>query len=483
MSWLIENFWAVGLVVVDIAAASVATAHVLLHKREPRAATGWLGLIWLSPLLGCLAYLCFGINRISRKAVALDLQDRWQHPHYEPLTDNDRQQQQEFLEQYPYYAQAAGLVHQLTGRPALPGNQVSALVDGDEAYPAMLQAIDGAERSITLLSYIFDNDRAGAAFLERLLAARKRGVEIRVLIDDVGSRYSRPHMIGQLQQAGLTAAGFLPTRVPRMFKYANLRNHRKLLVVDGKTGFTGGTNIREGHWLSLEPAAPVQCLHFQFDGPVVAQLQEVFAIDWAFATGESLDGDLWFPTIARGGEVWARGIASGPDEDLDKMSLTILGALSVAKESIRIFTPYFLPDQPIMQALSTAALRGVDVRIVLPAENNVRLVDWASRAVLPYLAQRGCRIYFSPPPFDHTKLFLVDHMWALVGSTNWDPRSLRLNFEFNVECYSQTLGAQLHAIAERRLSQAEERGEQALLQRSLPVRLRDGFARLFSPYL
>ena len=158
------------------------------------------------------------------------------------------------------------MMEKLTDRAALPGNRVELLLDGDQAYPAMWQAIDQAEHTITLLSYIFDSDRAGLAFVERLRAAKKRGVEIRVLVDDVGSRYSRPTILKELQAAGITAATFLPTRVPRMFKYANLRNHRKILVVDGRIGFTGGTNIREGHWLELTPAVPCNASIFDFRG-------------------------------------------------------------------------------------------------------------------------------------------------------------------------------------------------------------------------
>ncbi len=483
MSWTFGDLWPYLIAAIGLVASVVATIHVLLHKREPRAAIGWVALIWLSPLIGCALYFCFGINRITRRAVSLGLQDRWRHPRDVRLAEADVAQQQEFAAQHPTHADLAILVGRLTGRAAVPGNSVKALLNGDQAYPAMLEAIDGAERSITLLSYIFDNDRAGQAFLERLVAASRRGVEVRILIDGVGSRYSRPSMIGQLRAAGLRAEAFLPTRVPRLFHYANLRNHRKILVVDGRIGFTGGTNIREGHWLSLAPASPVRCLHFRFEGPVVSHLQEVFALDWAFATGESLGGETWFAPMARAGDIWARGISDGPDEDLDKMPLTILGALAAARRTVHIVTPYFLPEQSIIQALNAAALRGINVHALLPSENNVPLVHWACHAVLPHLLERGCRVYLSPPPFDHTKLLLVDGIWSLVGSTNWDARSLRLNFEFNVECYSLKLGAELESIVTSRIDASRELTLEEFHRRKMALRLRDGFARLLSPYL
>jgi cardiolipin synthase len=271
--------------------------------------------------------------------------------------------------------------------------------------------------------------------------------------------------------------------VPRLQKYANLRNHRKILVVDGKIGFTGGTNIREGHCLQLNPAYPVKCLHFQLDGPVVAHLQEVFAQDWAFVTGEILDGDIWFPVIARMGRVWARGIEHGPDEHFECMANIIAAALASARQRIRILTPYFLPNASLIQALNVAALRGVQVQVYLPSENNVALVQWACTAQLWQLLEKGIEIYYTVPPFDHTKLFIVDDVWTLIGSTNWDPRSLRLNFEFNVECYDAELAGQLNAMADRRAESAHRLTLQEVNNRSFFLRLRDGLARLFTPYL
>ncbi len=481
LSW--TEIWVYSLTILDIVLAVWETVHAVLHKRDSRAAVGWVGLAWLSPFVGCFLYFCFGVNRIERKATSLRLMGRWHHPRYTTLLAKEVAQYKAFKSQYPTHADLEVLVQHLTGRPTFPGNSVRALYDGDQAYQSMFEAIDSAEHSIALMSYIFDDDRAGQAFRERLITAKERGVEIRILIDDVGSRYSRPNMVAQLKKDGFRVSSFMPTRVPRMFKYANLRNHRKILVVDGHIGFTGGTNIREGHWLSLSPDSPVSCMHFRFEGPVVENLQEVFALDWTFATGEFLEGELWFPKIERAGEIWARGISGGPDEHLDKLPLTIIGALTAARRSIHIVTPYFLPEQSIVQALKTAALRGMDVRIIMPSENNIPAVHWAACTELPYLMDRGCRVYLSPPPFDHTKLLLVDSIWSLVGSTNWDPRSLRLNFEFNVECYSPKLGEELETFVTKRLAASRELTAKELRDQPLPIRFRNGVARLFAPYL
>jgi cardiolipin synthase len=308
-------------------------------------------------------------------------------------------------------------------------------------------------------------------------------VAVRVLIDATGTRYSWPSILGTLKREGIPFARFLRTFPLRRLLEMNLRNHRKILVVDGRIGFTGGMNLRVGHWLAKQSRYPVRDLHFQIQGPVVAHLQEAFADDWFFTTDEALRGDPWFPTVESCGTVIARGIADGPDEDFDKMRWTILGALAAAQKSARIATPYFLPDPTIVAALNLAAMRGVAVDIMLPAKSNLPFVQWASTAHWWQVLERGCRIWLSPPPFDHSKLFVVDDCWSLVGSTNWDPRSLRLNFEFNVECYNPELARSLAGWFDEQLRQSRQTTLAEVDARSLPVRLRDGVARLLTPFL
>ncbi len=216
---------------------------------------------------------------------------------------------------------------------------------------------------------------------------------------------------------------------------------------------------------------------------MVADLVRTFADDWRFTTGEPLEGEGWEPADAGLGPVWARGIPDGPDEDLDKLRLTFLGALAEARDRVVVVSPYFLPGRALVTALNVAALRGVQVDVVIPDESNLSLVTWATRAQLWQLAEHGVNLWATPPPFDHAKLMVVDGVWSLLGSANWDPRSLRLNFEFGVECYDETLAAQVLALAEQRIAKARRVTLAELDGRPLPVRLRDGVARLFSPYL
>jgi cardiolipin synthase len=304
----------------------------------------------------------------------------------------------------------------------------------------MVQAIDEATRSVALSTYIFNDDPAGAIFIDVLRRAVARGVMVRVLVDDIGSRYDLPSIIGPLRRAGVPVARFLPTLAPGWMPYLNLRNHRKILVVDDRLGFTGGLNIAADYFHRLGPRWPKRDLHFRIEGPVVAHLRETFSDDWAFCTGELLSGADWFPPLDGAGDILARGIADGPDDDLGRLHLTFLGALAGARSSVTVVTPYFLPDLALISAPNVAAMRGIRVDILLPEKNNLRMVQWASTAALWQVLERGCRVWASAPPFDHTKLLIVDGIWAMVGSVNWDARSLRLNFEFNVECYGRGLG-------------------------------------------
>jgi cardiolipin synthase len=479
-----DAYGTVGIVVLvtaGFAAAAIASGHAILRKADVRAAIGWVGLIWMVPLVGPALYGLLGVNRISRRASHLRRR-RPQSPPRLPAAD-ERPSACLTAPESRHLAPVAGLLDAVTPAPLVFGNRITPYERAEDAFAAMLAAVRDARRTVGMASYIFDNDAAGRRFADALVEACRRGIAVRVLIDGVGARYSYPPITASLRRRGVAVAEFLPTFVPLHLPYANLRNHRKILVVDGLVGFTGGMNVRSGYFRDGPSRESVRDLHFRVEGPVVVQLADAFAEDWAFTTREVLDGDGWFAEPEPVGGTAARAIASGPDEEIERIRWAILAALSQARWQVRVVTPYFLPDRLLTTALVMAAVRGVRVEILLPERNNLRLVQWASKAQLGRLLAAGCRVYETPPPFDHAKMMTVDGAWSLIGSANWDERSLRLNFELNLECYDSELATQLDRRIDAKLAVARELTLTAIRGRSLAVKLRDAAAWLFSPYL
>lgn len=462
-----------GLSLLHLLLAVGVTTHVLLYKRETNTSAAWIGLAWLAPILGSVLYLLLGINRVRRRAMSLrgtratdlveDLGDR-------PGRDD-----------HLAHLERAG--HRITSRPAEKGNSVAILRSGDNAYPLMIEAIESSQSSVVLSSYIFRADSAGERFLDALVRAARRGVEVRVLIDGVGGGYFLSSTYHRLRRARVPVARFMHSSLPWRMPFLNLRSHKKILGIDGRIAFAGGLNIGGENLTRAHPAHPVIDTHFRFEGPVVAQLMDVFADDWSFTTGEQLAGDRWYPDLepVNGGHSVARVVTSGPDQDLEKIEFVILEAMACARSSVKIMTPYFLPDERIMTGLALAAYRGVAVDVVLPEHSNHPTLDWGARAQVGPLLTAGCRLWTHPAPFDHSKLMTVDDTWCLVGSSNWDVRSFRLNFELNLEIYDPVLAASIN-----KLISAGEKNRILLDQlhaRSLPVKIRDGAARLMLPYL
>jgi cardiolipin synthase len=457
---------AIGLVL-----AICATVHVLLTKREVASAVGWIGLVWFAPILGATLYLLFGVNRVRRRARLLRPPDgdaagsaAWHAPG--PL---------EGLESL-----ARG-IFRITGRSLQGGTQVGIFQDGDAAYPPMLAAIEAARSSVGLSSYMFRDDLWGGRFIAALAGAERRGVAVRVLIDGVGGGWLNSPAYHRLRREDVPAARFMHSLLPWRMPFFNLRNHKKILVIDGTLAFTGGMNIADENVMATNPKQPVHDLHFRLEGPVVAQLSEAFADDWAFMTGEDLDRAIWLAPIEPRDGPLARAIDSGPDEDLEKIEFAVLEAVSCARSSIAVMTPYFLPDERMITALSLAAMRGVAVDLVIPRQSNHALVDWATRTNIGPLLADGVRIWKSPSPFHHTKLMVVDDAWCLIGSCNWDIRSFRLNFELCTEVYDRDLAKLLTEIMQRARASALTQAE--LNARPLPMRIRDAAARLMLPYL
>jgi cardiolipin synthase len=450
------------------------TGHILVHKRDPGSAVAWIGIAWLSPVLGSLLYALLGVNRVRRRALTMRA-PRVSVPPGPAVTEVRQARDDDYLAMLEYAAE------RITGRPAKSGNAISILRNGDEAYPRMIAHIDAAQQSVALSSYIFRADAAGAPFIEALVRAQRRKVEVRVLIDGVGGGYfwSTTHL--KLRQAAVPVARFLHSPLPWRMPFLNLRSHKKLLGVDGRIAFIGGLNIGAENLIRSQPAHPVLDTHFSLDGPVVAQIIRTFADDWFFVTGERLVGERWFPALGPVGDSVARVVTSGPDQDLEKIELIILQAVGCARSSVKVMTPYFLPDDRIITVLALASMRGVQVDVILPASSNHPTLDWGVRAHIGPLLAAQCRVWTHGAPFDHSKLMTVDGRWGLVGSANWDMRSFRLNFELNVEVYHSALVLQLEQFITQK--QEVRLSAEVLEKVSLPIMLRNNAARLMLPYL
>lgn len=483
MSWrektIVDDLTLLLLLGSVLVAAVWAAGHALLHKRDPRSALVWVTLSLTIPLLGAFSYWMFGINRITRRA------HKW-HKHgsrsdWDELIQSAESTSSPLPSAYRGLLNLEILADRVARTRTSDGNLIRPLINGEQAYPAMLTAIAQARHGIHLSSYIFDGDKAGADFVTALATAAKRGVMVRVIVDAMGEHYSKVTARTALAGSSVDIRHYLP-----LYKgpFINLRNHRKLLLVDGERAFTGGMNIRNNHCImTTAPAQAASDLHFEVQGPVVADLQRIFLKDWYFVSGQLLDGPDYYPQHTPCGTAYVRAIADGPDREFRKLEWIVMGALASARRKVRIMTPYFIPDRPMVTALITAALRGVEVTLILPQLNNLPFVAWASRASYWELIKNGICLLEQPPPFAHTKLLLVDDIWSLIGSANLDTRSFRLNFELNLSIFDQRLTTELTRHFDDILAVSHRISLSEMDSRSLPIKLRDSAARLFSPYL
>lgn len=468
-----------GLIVLffHVVVAPVAIVHALLYKRDYRAALGWIGVSLLFPVLGPLLYFFFGVNRLRRRARELTGSD--EPPAFFGYVSSSAKAPQAADVEDAHYLAIVG--RNTSGTKLEGGNRVEFLRNGDTMYPRLIAAIRGAERYAWISSYIFSGEGIGGDVADALANAARRGVDARVLIDGIGALYTGRSLRRRLRGSGVKFAEFLPPRLFPPSLNLNMRNHRKIAIVDHQTAFFGGLNIDDRHFVeSPRISSPHEDVHFQVHGHSVATFAALFAADWYAATRERLEihGE-----IAEAGDVRMRVIDGGPDESLYRIPMTLLGAASGAKKRIRIMTPYFLPQRELTGALQAAAVRGVQVDILLPEKSNLRYVDWASRHQLWEFLKWGVNVRLESLPFAHSKLFIVDDDYVVGGSANIDPRSLRLNFEVAVEMFDANLANQVHAYFEENWQAARSLSLADVDERSLLARLRDGFFWLFSGYL
>jgi cardiolipin synthase len=492
-SW---SLWLTVSGLLHLAAFVLVLTHCLCSRREPTSALLWIFLTWSFPVIGAFLYVTVGVDRVARKGFAKELRNQellvhrqaredeslplayWQHVHANrggtPGTASGREIDR-------------GLAAILPEYPLLGGNRIRTLVTGEEAYPAMLAAIARAGHHIHCQAYILGHDRVGRQFMDALAERARAGVRVRVLYDRFGSTralftgfFRRYRHVPNLAVAGWTQAKPLK----RQFQI-NLRNHRKILVVDGAAAFTGGMNIHAGN--IDRPGRPaIRDLHFEVAGPIVQELQYSFMCDWYFMTGESPDELLqaaYFPLVENAGSALLRLVNSGPSSQMERLTDAVFMATAAARERIVAMTPYFVPPTDLLRALRTAALRGIDVCLILPKVNNHVYTALACRALYDELLSAGVRIFERRPPFAHAKALLVDDAFALVGSANLDVRSLRLNYETNLAVYDRGFCVSLRAQLDRELAESDRVTPEAWARRPAWHHVLENFSRLMTPVL
>lgn len=485
--------WGAAIHVLLFAAVAL---HVLRHRRRADSTLLWLFIAWSVPVVGTVLYAMFGVDRVPK--------ERWRrHVQRKVRMEGARQALADDVLPEAYWRSVGGapttpadewareldrpLAAMLESFPLLGGNLVTPLLTGDEAFPKMLEAIREARHHIHLQSFIIGNDATGREFMDAVAAKAREGVRVRVLYDRFGSSHA---LWGGLfrkyrKVPNLTLAGWTQSNVFRKQMHLNLRNHRKTLVVDGRIAFMGGVNLNE-YSRSRGAVPAIQDYHFRLLGPIVQELQYSFLRDWHVMTEEDpvqLLSAQHFRRLPAEGKALVRVVNSGPSSDLRVAVDVFFNAVNAARKQVFIITPYFLPSEDLLRALRMAALRGVRVYLVVPEKSNHWYTTWAGRAMYEDLLESGVRIFERAPPFIHAKAMTVDDQLAIVGSSNWDFRSLYSNYETSLAVYDTRMVMHLKLLMSEDLHESREVDLGVFKRRPVLHRYLENACGLLSPLL
>ncbi|MDR0617577.1 MAG: phospholipase D-like domain-containing protein [Endomicrobium sp.] len=471
------NFQSLILAIFYLTLAIGTSIHILLHKDDIKSSIGWIALVFLSPFIGTILYIFLGINRVKRKSLKLkkvtSLNESYSHTLINDIFEN-----------LPInYKQFIMFGHKVYNQNFVFGNFIKPLQNGSQAYPEMIKTIKEAKKEVLISSYVFDYDSETEKFLDAFKIAISNGAEIKVLIDAIGTLsifgLSIEKKLKKIK--GLQYGIFLPLKFPLTLPLVNLRNHRKIMIIDGKTVFFGGMNLSKNNCLINDKKNAIIDITFKINGPAIQQAAEIFEEDWEFVTEKKFNSIAKSIKYTNSKGLAARVIPSGPDKKNNIIELIALGAINAAIKKILIITPYFLPERNILIALEMAAMRGVEVEIILPKIHN-SFISKASEANFLNLINCGVKIFRTLPPFDHSKIFVVDSEWVFVGSANWDVRSFKLNFESNIEIFSKSLAKKLEIIAKEKKEKAILITAEYCKNISILKKLRNNMYRLLTPY-
>jgi cardiolipin synthase len=458
-----------------VAYLAAVSAWIVLQRRAPAATLAWILSLAVLPGLGVAFYLTFGPRRIMRsKRRRLRARAR--------LGDALERASAAAHDTPPAHAlRLAKLGTAADGMPLSSCSRVDLLIDGARTYDALCAAIAAARHHVHLEYYIFVPDAVGERVMDALVERARAGVQVRLLVDAVGSGRLRLRHRARLRAAGVQVARFHRLHLWTVKPLINFRTHRKIVVVDGVVGFTGGINVTVDHDERLNPRA-FRDTHVRLEGLAVRWLQIIFLEDWEYATGRSPTDRAYFPEVDERGDHAVQIVASGPDSEHEPIKSMYFAAITGAERRVLVRTPYLVPDEAMLTALTTSALRGVDVRVMVPRASDSRLVSAAARSYFEVLLRAGVRVYEYLPRMLHAKTLVVDEGFAAVGTANFDNRSFRLNFEVGAVVHGPALAAELAEVFAADLEHAREvkLGDS---RSGFVRRMGESIARLMSPLL
>ncbi len=460
--------------------------NVILENRNPVRTLAWIIVLVTIPLIGFVFYLYFGVNYRKNKMFSMKgLGDmKW----LQYMSEDQKQllQKSEFLKRRESVEVKKLMTLLLNNSKALLTryNQVEILNNGEETFPALFKALLQARKFIHLEYYIIAEGSLATRLKEILLQKAAEGVEVRVIYDDVGSWSLSKSYLRELREAGIQIFPFLPVRFHHFANKANYRNHRKIAVIDGEVGFVGGLNIADRYMDGVAEIGVWRDTHLRVVGEVVTSLQVIFLIDWYFVRRELLlDKDEYLPYVRTEGNVVVQAVTSGPDSDWASIQQAYFTLINMAKKYVFISTPYFMPGETTLNCLKTAAMSGVDVRILLPHKSDSWLTHWCTRSFAEELLEAGVRIYWYQKGINHSKVIVVDGIVASVGTANMDLRSFEQNFEVSLIIYDREVVKRLAADFIEDLKVSSEGTIQRWKFRPKRNKVRESIARLFAPGL
>lgn len=478
------KIWSI-ISIVNYVGVVIAVLHILRRRREPRGMLAWILALVFLPVIGLVLFLLIGNMPVERKMRRRQRRRRLIEPSLAQRTRTLAEDHDAI--QAPRLDPAQRALMRLAtrvGRSVVTrGNEVDIYHDAEKIFLALSLAIEEAASHVHLEYYIFAPDDTGHGVRDVLIRKAREGVEVRLLLDAVGCWGLPRSFVRPMIDAGVQIAYFLPWGISTRRLGLNCRNHRKLVVVDGRVGFTGSQNVGDEYLGRKKKFGPWRDTHMRLRGPCVAQLQEIFVEDWHFAAGQNLSAESYFPAPQPEGSQSVQIVASGPDRRPHVLHQLLLAALSDARHAVSLLTPYFVPDYAMLMALESAVYRGVKVRLLIPSRSNHRVVLWAGRSCYEDLVEAGVDVYEYEHALLHSKVVIVDDRWAMVGSANMDERSFRLNFEVTSILYDEGLARDLQSDFDSLRSRAHRITRDELAAWTYGRQLMAGLARLATPML